>query len=142
MRKNKIKGNLASGQINIRIRYCEVDSMGVVHHSRYAVFFEMGRTELLRSAGYTYRDLEESGTLLAIARLECQFRAPARYDDELTLTTTLTGIDHVRIEHDYRLTRPADNRLIAEAATTLVHIDRQGHLQPIPAFLHPTAQRE
>jgi acyl-CoA thioester hydrolase len=121
----------------LRVRYCEVDRMGVVHHSRFAVYFEMGRTELLRANGYTYRDLEDKGVFLVVARLDCRFRAPARYDDELVLTTTITKIDNVRIEHAYKLVRPADGKLIAEATTTLVHVDKEGRLQAIPEFLRP-----
>ncbi|MBN1846589.1 MAG: acyl-CoA thioesterase, partial [Sedimentisphaerales bacterium] len=92
--------------IPIRVRYCEVDRMNAVHHSRYAVYFEMGRTELLRANGYDYRALEEQGILLVIAKMEVRFKAPARYDDELELTCRLTRCDRVRIEHEYELVRP------------------------------------
>ena len=126
---------MTTAAMPIRVRYPEVDRMGAVHHSRYAVYFEMGRTELLRQNGYTYRDLEDAGVLIVVARLECRFKAAARYDDELVLTTTLTKADHVRLEHSYTLTRPADNRLIAEAATTLVCVDRDGKLQGLPDML-------
>ena len=66
--------------IEVRARYPECDPMGVVHHTVYPVWFEMGRTELLRSVGGSYRDLEEAGALLAVTRLEVRYRAPARYD--------------------------------------------------------------
>ena len=126
---------LTSCRIPIRVRYAEVDRQNAVHHSRYAVYFEMGRTELLRQNGYEYRDLEEQGIFLVIARLECRYRAPARYDDELLLQTTLVRADHVRIEHGYELTRPGDGVLIATARTTLVHVDGEGKLQRIPQVL-------
>jgi len=73
--------------IDIRVRYCECDPMGVAHHSVFAVWFEMGRTELLRQTGQAYRDLEAEGVLLAVVSLQVKFRLPARYDDVLTLTT-------------------------------------------------------
>lgn len=123
-------------EIAFRVRYAETDPQGVVHHSRYAIYFEMGRTELLRLNGYNYKDLEDQGILLAMTKLTCRFHAPARYDDELKLITTLTRIDRVRIEHEYELLRVADLRRLTTAQTTLVHIDRFGKLQPMPPFLY------
>jgi len=129
--------NITIGTIPIRVRYCEVDRMNAVHHSQYAAYFEMGRTELLRDNGYDYRDLEDRGILLVIAKLEIRYKAPAQYDDILELTTKIAKIDRVRIEHEYELIRPKDNRLIAQAKTTLVHVDRTGKIQPVPEFLYP-----
>lgn len=123
--------------ISLRVRYAEVDRQGAVHHSRYPVYFEMGRTELLRANGMDYRTLEESGCLLVVAKLECRFKSPARYDDELELTTTMTRADRARLEHHYELVRPADTKRIATGATTLVHVNAAGQLQPIPEFLYP-----
>ena len=94
-------------------------------------------TELLRANGHDYKTLEDNGTTLVVARLECRFRAPARYDDELLLTTCTGKIDRVRLEHIYKLERPADGRLVAEGRTVLVHIDKEGKLQALPEFLHP-----
>ncbi|MBN1765687.1 MAG: acyl-CoA thioesterase [Sedimentisphaerales bacterium] len=122
-------------QIPIRVRYPEVDRQNAVHHSVYPVYFEMGRTELLRANGYDYKTLEDNGIALVVARLECRFRAPARYDDELLLTTRVGKIDRVRLEHLYKLERPDNGRLIAEGRTILVHIDKEGKLQSLPEFL-------
>lgn len=119
-------------RIELRVRYAEVDRMGLLHHSRYAIYFEIGRTELLRVNGYEYRDLEQQGIFLVVARLSCQFRSPAYYDDVLALETRISELDTVRIHHGYRLTRPTDTRLIAEGETVLVHVDRQGRLQRLP----------
>ncbi len=132
--------NITTGTISIRVRYCEVDRMNAVHHSQYAVYFEMGRTELLRDNGYDYRDLEDRGVLLVITKLEIRYKAPAQYDDVLELTTKIAKIDRVRIEHEYELVRPKDTRLIAQAKTTLVHVDRNGKIQPVPDFLYPEEQ--
>ena len=129
------RGGTVSCDIAIRVRYCEVDRQNAVHHSRYAVYFEMGRTELLRLNGMDYKGLEDRGVVLVIARLECRYRAPGRYDDELVLTTTAGKVDRVRLEHHYRLQRPVDNKLIAEGRTVLVHVDKAGKLQPLPGFL-------
>ena len=130
-------GNVTSCEIPIRVRYCEVDRQNAVHHSRYAVYFEMGRTELLRANGYDYKSLEDAGTLLVVARLEIRYKAPAHYDDQLVLTTRRGKADRARLEHLYELIRPADGRIIAQGKSILVHVDGAGKLQPLPEFLFP-----
>lgn len=118
------------GSIDIRVRYCECDPMGVVHHTVYPVWFEMGRTELLRSTGRTYRDMESAGLLLAVVRLEVTYRAPARYDDLVTLRTTLTRVGAVKIEHSYELSRGDD--LLVTGSTVLACLDRDGRARALP----------
>lgn len=121
---------IPSCAIDIRVRYAETDAMGYLHHAQYFVYFEQGRTELLRQNGVRYRDMEERGIFYVVARLECRFKAPARYDELLTLTTTTTRLTPVRVEHAYRLTR--DGLLLAEANSTLVAVGRDGRPQPLP----------
>ena len=104
--------------------------MGVAHHTAYPVWLEMGRTELLRASGVRYRDLEEQGIFFAVYKLNVHYRSPARYDDVLSLATSITGGGRAKIEHAYRLTR--DHELIATAATTLVCLDRDGRPRPLP----------
>lgn len=123
----------SSCEIRVRVRYAESDPMGVLHHSKYFEYFEMGRTELLRQAGFRYRDLEARGVLFVVVKLECRFRAPARYDDELTLTTTFSRMTRARIDHTYELRR--DGRLLCEASSTLACVDREGKLIGIPEEL-------
>jgi len=123
----------AEHTITIRVRYPEVDAMGYVHHSRYFQYFEMGRVELLRSIGHSYADLEKAGIFFAVVKVECRYRAPARYDEELTLLTRVVKQTTVRIDHEYELRR--GETLLAEAATTIACINRAGELQPIPDFL-------
>jgi len=117
-------------QITFRVRYPETDAMGVVHHSRYLQYFEMGRVELLRASGYSYVKLEMEGIFFAVVKVECRYRAPARFDDELTLTTRIARRTHVRIDHEYALKR--GETLIADARTTIACVDRQGALRQIP----------
>jgi acyl-CoA thioester hydrolase len=124
---------VASCQVEIRVRYAETDAMGVLHHAQYFVYFEQGRTELLRLNGVRYRDMEERGIFYVVARLECRFRAPARYDDLLSLTTTTERLTPVRVEHGYRLTR--DERLLAEGHSTLVSVGRDGRPLALPEDL-------
>ena len=119
--------------IEIRVRYAECDPMGVAHHSAYAPWLEMGRTELLRSTGRNYRDLEAAGLLLAVVHLSIRYRRPARYDDLLTLRTTLVAPGPVKIEHAYELRR--DGELLASAETTLTCLDRSGRGRPVPQDL-------
>src|SRR5207244_520344 len=121
------------GEITIRVRYAETDRMGLLHHANYLVYFEQGRTELLRSMGFAYRDLEDQGYLLVLTRLEVKYRSPARYDDLLALRTTVVRTTAVRIDHRYELLR--DGVLLAEEASTLAYVDRDGRVQALPDFL-------
>jgi len=132
---NKNSCNITECRTTIRVRYHEVDSQSAVHHSIYARYFEIGRTELLRINGHDYRTLENDGIILVVVRLECRFRNPAHYDDELLVTTTVGKVDRVRLEHIYKIVRPSDNQLIAEGKSILVHIDKSRNLQPLPDFL-------
>src|SRR5213080_2772333 len=91
--------------ITIRVRYPEADPMGYLHHSRYLQYFEIGRIELLRALGHSYADLEQQGVFFVVVKVECRYKAPARYDDELTLTTRVVRQTHVRIDHAYELRR-------------------------------------
>jgi acyl-CoA thioester hydrolase len=122
-----------SDTLTFRVRYPEVDAQGFVHHSRYFQYFEMGRVELLRSLGHSYADLERDGVLFVVVKVECRYKAPARYDEELTLLTKVVRQTHVRIDHAYELRRGAT--LLAEAATTIACVNRQGDLQQIPEYL-------
>jgi acyl-CoA thioester hydrolase len=119
--------------ITLRVRYPEVDAMGYLHHSRFFQYFEIGRVELLRSMGHAYADLERQGIFFVVVKVECRYRAPARYDEEVQLTTRVKRQTHVRIDHTYELKR--GDTLLADAATTIACVDRQGQLKEIPAFL-------
>ncbi|MFO0782737.1 MAG: thioesterase family protein [Phycisphaerales bacterium] len=127
------------GSIDIRVRYCEVDPMGVVHHTVYPVWFEMGRTELLRTTGRTYRELEDAGILLAVVKLEVTYKAPARYDDLIRLETTLERVTQVKVEHTYEVFRGHD--LLVTGRTVLACLDRSGRARALPEGLltHPAA---
>ncbi len=121
-----------SCEIDIRVRYVETDQMGYVHHSQYAVYFELGRTELLRKCGVSYREMEASGAFFVVTRLEIRYRAPARYDDELKLITRTTRLTRARIEHEYQLYRKSDNLLLTEGHSTLACVNKTGQIIPIP----------
>ncbi len=112
--------------------------MGVVHHSRFWEYFEMGRTELLRLGGVTYRDMEAGGILLMVVACSAKFSAPARYDDLLVLTTRVEEVGRVKIEHGYELKRKADGALVARGKTTLGCISAEGKIIPLPPSITGT----
>jgi acyl-CoA thioester hydrolase len=124
---------MLTGEITVRVRYAETDRMGLLHHANYLVYFEQGRTELLRSEGLAYRDLEDQGYLLVLTKVQVRYRSPARYDDLLTLRTTVVRTTLVKIEHRYELSR--DGLLLADGETTLACVDRQGSVQRLPPIL-------
>jgi acyl-CoA thioester hydrolase len=122
-----------SHEISFRVRYAETDRMGLLHHANYIVYFEMGRTELLRERGISYRDIEDSGHLLVVIEVGCKFKRPAYYDDLLTLRTTVERVTHVKIVHRYEVFR--DGVLLAEGHSTLACVDREGKPQALPDTL-------
>ncbi len=116
---------------SVRVRYCECDPMGVAHHSAFLVWLEIARTEMLRSAGGNYKQLEARGIFLAVVAIEVKYRRPARYDDELTIHTRLLSPGPVKIAHASEVRCGAE--LLATASTTLACLDRDGRVQAIPA---------
>ena len=124
---------LPTQTITLRVRYPEVDAMGYLHHSRYLQYFELGRVELLRSLGHAYADLEKAGVFFVVTKAEVTYRAPAGYDEELQLTTTVVRRTHVRFDHAYELRR--DGKLLAEGRTTIACVDREGNVIQIPESL-------
>jgi len=123
----------ASHEMEIRVRYSETDSMSLLHHGNYFDYFEMGRTELFRAQGGNYRELEEKGYFLVVSKIECRYRRPARYDDVLTLRTTLAKVTGAKLEHDYELFR--DGVSIAVAHSVIACVNREGEIQRMPAAM-------
>ena len=124
---------MTTGEISIRVRYAETDRMGLLHHANYLVYFEQGRTELLRAQGFSYRDIEDQGFFLVLTKVQVRYRKPAYYDDVLTLRTIVERTTLVKIEHRYELLR--DGVLVAEGETTLGCVDKEGKVQPLPDSL-------
>jgi acyl-CoA thioester hydrolase len=127
--------------IELRPRYCECDPMGVVHHAAYIPWLEMGRTELLRTSGMTYAAMEEQDVLLVVVDLQVKYRASAKYDQLVQLTTRLVQSSRVKIEHDYELRLVVEGQpleawpMLLVASTTLARVDRQGKVQALPEWL-------
>ena len=126
-----------SHTIPIVPRYAETDKAGVIHHSVYPVWFEMGRTELLRANGIAYKDLEQAGVFFVVARLCIKYRRPAMYDQELQLETSCSAVTAGKVEHGYRLIRGSDSELLAEGSTVLAHVSAEGKVRRIPEFMYP-----
>ncbi|MEM9827663.1 MAG: thioesterase family protein [Planctomycetota bacterium] len=117
----------------LRVRYDECDPMGLVHHSNYLRYFEIGRTELLRASGGRYRDMEDAGQLVVVARVDARYLLPARYDEVLEVSTRIAKVTGAKIIHEYEIRR--GDVILVKANVTLAVIDREGRLQPVPKSL-------
>jgi acyl-CoA thioester hydrolase len=120
----------------IRVRYAETDQMNVVYYANYLVWFEIGRTELLRAAGLTYDSLEkEHGCILPVADAHCRYRSPAHYDDTILIETTAALIRGSIVKFSYRILRKnvdASATVLAEGETTHVVCDAQMNRVALP----------
>jgi len=123
--------------ITIVPRYCETDQAGVVHHTVYPIWFEMGRTELLRANGLAYSELEKAGVSFVVTELNIKYRRPALYDEKLDLTTTCTNVSSARVEHTYILKRASTGLLLAQGKSTLACVDAEGKVRRMPQFMYP-----
>ena len=117
----------------LRVRYDEVDPMGLVHHSNYLRYLEIGRTELLRASGGCYREMEEAGQFVVVTRVDCRYRRPARYDDLIEIHTRIDRVTAAKIIHEYAIERSGER--LVDATVTLAVIDRNGVLQRVPQTL-------
>lgn len=110
----------------IRVRYAETDQMGVVYHANHFIWFEVGRVELLRQLGFSYKDMEQQDKcFIAVVDARCRYKAPAHYDDEIIVKTWLKNIRESVIQFGYELLRVDDGSLIAEGETTHIVADAQ-----------------
>jgi len=116
----------------LRVRYADTDRMGVVYHSRYFEYFEVGRAEFMRSLGIAYSKLESEGTFLAVVEASARFRAPARYDDEIRIRTRIGEVSKARVRFDYEITPRDGGRVLVEGSTILACIDREGRPCRLP----------
>jgi len=114
----------------LRVRFCETDLMGVVHHATYLVYFEVGRVDWLRKRGITYADWTARGVQVPVVDAQVQYRAPSRFDDLLSIETTLTKLRTVSLDYTYRIRR--GETPIAEGSTRLACIDQHHKLLRIP----------
>ena len=120
-------------QSRLRVRYAETEQMGVVYHSNHFIWFEIGRVELMRQLGFSYRDMEQNdGCFIAVVDARCRYKAPARYDDEVIVRTHLKNVRESVVHFGYELVRADDGTLLAEGATTHIVTDAQMNATPLP----------
>jgi acyl-CoA thioester hydrolase len=117
----------------IRVRYAETDAMGVAYYANYFVWFEVARTDLLRSLGWSYREMEESGVVLPVIEATCAYRSPARYDDLLEIRTEGRMTSGVRMEFTYDVALPAGSRVLASGRTAHAAVTKAGRPCRLPA---------
>ena len=130
-----------SHSTKLRVRYAETDQMGYMYYGNYATFYEVGRVEMLRSLGMTYKSMEDSGIMMPVLDLKCKFIKPALYDEEITINVVMARMPSVRIHFAYQLFNEKQE-LINEGETTLVFIDikRNKPCLPAPDFLQRLQQ--
>jgi acyl-CoA thioester hydrolase len=123
----------AINETRLRVRYAETDQMGVVYHSNHFIWFEVGRVELLRQLGFSYRDMEsKDGRFIAVAEAKCRYRAPVRYDEEVVVRTQLLNVRDSVVHFGYELRRAEDDALLAEGETTHIVTDADMKIAALP----------
>jgi len=130
---NPASPSLPVHEMEIRVRYQETDGQRRVHHANYLTYFEMGRTEMLRSQGRTYRAFEDAGLFMVVAEANCRYQAAAEYDDLLLLRTRVEKITAASIRHGYELIR--GRQIIATGTTLVVCVDRDGKIRRLPDWM-------
>jgi acyl-CoA thioester hydrolase len=133
---SQVKSSPTSGnayETRLRVRYAETDQMGVVYHANHFVWFEIGRVELLRQLGFSYRDMEQQdGCFIAVVDARCRYKAPVRYDDEVIVRTHLKNVRESVVHFGYELVRASDGAQLAEGETTHIVTDAEMKTTPLP----------
>jgi len=120
-------------ETEVRVRYAETDKMGIVHHSNYLVWFELGRSEFCRARGFSYRDMEEKdNALLVVAEVYCRYKSPAFYEDALIVRTNIGEVRSRSIRFIYEIYRLSDETLLAEGETLHLVTDRNKKVRSLP----------
>ena len=118
----------------VRVRYAETDQMGVVYYANYLVWFEVGRVEHMRQLGITYRSMETEGCGLPVVEAVIRYKAPARYDDELIIRTSIVQTRGSFLSFDYTIYRAVDETLLCEGSTIHVIVDRNMQRVSLPSY--------
>jgi acyl-CoA thioester hydrolase len=116
----------------LRVRYAETDKMGVVYYANYFVWFEVGRTDLLRQSGWNYREMELEGFGLPVIEAQCTYKESARYDDDIDVRTSGEMLSPVRVKFTYEVVRASDARMLATGTTVHATLDRNGRPCRLP----------
>lgn len=110
---------------HITVRYAETDQMGIVHHSNYPIWFEIGRTEFLKKLGMSNSKIESLGILVLLSHMDCDFKSPAKYEDEIVIKTKIRKMTCVRIEFDYEVLNAEGDTLLVTGSTSHAWTDKQ-----------------
>lgn len=121
-----------SSTSTVRVRYAETDKMGVVYYANYFVWFEVARADLLRTLGWSYREMEHAGVSLPVIEAHCEYHRPARYDDELTVRAEGRLLSPIRMEFTYQVLRTSDDVLAASGRTVHAALDARGRPCRLP----------
>lgn len=121
-----------ASETKLRVRYAETDQMGIVYHSNYIIWFELGRTELFREIGLPYTRFEEQGLALAVIEVTCRYRQPAKYDDELQIYTQVEEFSSRKVTFSYKIRK--DNLLLTEGKTTHIFLNKEGKIVDIRKY--------
>ena len=125
--------DLAMNETKLRVRYAETDQMGVVYHSNHLIWFEVGRVELMRQLGFSYRDMErDDDRFIAVVDVKCRYRAPVFYDEEVLVRTHLKSVRDSVITFRYELARATDGALLADGETTHIVTDSKMKVSTLP----------
>ncbi len=119
----------------VRVTYAETDAMGMVYYAHYLRWLEVGRTELMRSLGIAYKEMEDGGTFLPVSEVFCKYHVPARYDDILIIETTVDFLRRASIQFSYRILRQSDETLLITGSTLHAFVDREGKIVKVPSAL-------
>ena len=128
--------------VEFRVRYAETDQMGVVYHTNYLIWCEVGRTDFIRARGMSYADMERAGVGLAVSELSARFHSAARYDDMVRVRTTLAEVRSRGITFDYVITRVDTGERLVTARTALVSIDATGKPIALPRSVRDLFDRQ
>jgi acyl-CoA thioester hydrolase len=123
---------MAASVTTIRVRYAETDRMGIVYYANYFVWFEVARTDLLRTLGWTYREMEDTGVFLPVIEAHCDYRRPAHYDDEIEVRTEGRLASPVRMEFQYEVRVKGEETTVASGRTVHAAVGRDGRPCRLP----------
>lgn len=143
----KIADKKISGETKLRVRYAETDQMGVVYHSNFVIWFEVGRVELLRQLGFQYRDMEQQDDChIPVVDLRVRYKVPAQYDEEIVIRTEIRNVRSSLLHFTYEVFRESDRTLLATGETMHIIVDKQLKRRPLPekylqAFTSRTSTR-
>jgi acyl-CoA thioester hydrolase len=129
-------------ETRVRVRYAETDKMGVVYYANYFVWMEIGRTDYCKSVGFNYRDMEKEHANMAVADASCRYVAPARYDDEIRILTTIDRLNRKLVSFSYSITNAETGELLAKGKTLHITVNKEGKTCSIPEKYYALLTRQ